>query len=101
MNIGKAKDFLDELGIKTDGLKVGAREAVLPIKNSNEFSRIHSKLSDSDLVDLDIEDVDVNEDSSHLVYLADDYDIYLDADYDKDEYTLKLEEVLIEANSKR
>lgn len=101
MNIGKVKDFLGELGIKTDGLKVGAENAVLPISNSNEFSKIHSKLSDSDLVDLDIEDVDVNEDSTHLVYLADEYDLYLDADYNKDEYTLKLEEILVEANSKR
>lgn len=94
MVLAKVKEFLKELGINSEGLKLKDTEAVIHFSDSNAFSKAYTKLSNSDLVDLDIENVTVDEDGSHMLYMADDYDIYLDADYDTDNYTLTLQEVL-------
>lgn len=94
MVLAKVKDFLKELEINTGKLKLNGDKVVINFKNSNDYQKAYEKLSKSDKVDLDIENVDVGEDGTHMVYLADDYDIYLDADYDNDIYTLTFQEVL-------
>ena len=94
MVLAKVKDFLKELEINTGKLKLNGDKVVINFKNSNDYQKAYEKLSKSDKVDLDIENGDVGEDGTHMVYLADDYDIYLDADYDNVIYTLTFQEVL-------
>lgn len=84
-------EFLDKLGITgeyttTDG------EYTLLLENSDEFQQVYSILSSSDLVDLDVDDVIVTEHANILKYLADDYDLTLECDFDSDTYKLIVEE---------
>lgn len=86
MSINELKD---KLSIKRDLNEIeGGYELVL--NDSDEFQFFYSKLSNCD--DLDLLDSQMDEHKAQSVYMDKDFDITLEADFDKDEYTLKFEE---------
>lgn len=84
-------DFLSELGIDREGTMEGNRY-VVNLGDSNAYSRVYTILDNSELVDLDVDNVSMTEDGGTIVYLSDDFDITLGADFNKDSYTLTVEE---------
>ena len=91
MDISKAKSFLDSLGIKFEGQEQNGKY-VIDLKDSDTYSKVYTILDKSELVDLDIESINMNEEESTMVYLSYDYDITLGANFDENEYTLTIEE---------
>ena len=87
-----AQEFARELGINQPGEFVDD-VYVIPLKDSNEYSRVYTILDKSDKCDLDVEEISLDVQSSFLVYLADDFDIKLQAHFDTNVYTVSFEEV--------
>lgn len=63
---------------------------ILNIENSNEFSKIYSKLENSDLVEEIFENSQVTPDTVSIQYRSDDYLLTLLGDLAGDSYTLTL-----------
>lgn len=84
-------EFLDNLGISGE-YTTSEGEYTLLLSDSDEFQQVYSILSSSDLVDLDVDDVVVNENENILKYIADDYDLTLACNFDDDTYKLVIEE---------
>ena len=87
-----AKKFAEELGITKEGSYVDGVYTIV-LDNSNEYSKVYTLLDKSDKVDLDGDEVNLGVDSSIMVYLADDFDISLIANFEEDSYVVKFEEV--------
>ena len=75
------KYTLSQLNISKDGTWSGDKY-VITLDDSNEFSRIYTALDKYDGADLDIESMVMSDSSSIIVYLTDDLDITLKADFD-------------------
>ena len=63
---------------------------ILNIENSNEFSKIYSKLENSDLVEEIFENSQVTPDTLSIQYRSNDYLLTLLGDLAGDSYTLTL-----------
>ena len=87
-----AEEFARELGITQPGSYVDG-VYVIPLNNSNEYSRIYTILDKSDKCDLDGEEINLDVQQSLMVYLADEFDIKLQANFDTDDYSVSFEEV--------
>lgn len=87
-----AEEFAKELGITQQGNYVDGIY-VISLKNSNEYSRVYTILDKSDKCDLDTEEISLDVQTSLLVYLADNFDIKLQANFDTDVYSVSFEEV--------
>lgn len=87
-----AEEFAKELGINQPGNYVDG-VYVISLNNSNEYSKVYTLLDKSDLCDLDVEEISLDVQNSLLVYLADEFDIKLQANFDTDTYSVSFEEV--------
>ena len=87
-----AQEFARQLGITKEGDYVD-NAYVITLDNSNEFSKVYTILDKSELCDLDGAEVNLGVDSSMMVYLADDFDIKLKANFDTNTYSVSFEEV--------
>ena len=82
------KEFLQRLNINNDGYLTDDGEYVVEIKDSNEYSKVFSKIESSDLVH-EVEDDSVFDiDNNTLYFEAEDYDLELNADLKEDTYSL-------------
>ena len=91
MNQEKIKSFLDGLGINQPG-RMENDSYIIVLPNSNAYSKVYTILDKSDQMDLDIDKINMDENTSSMTYLSDDFDITLTADFDKDSYTMELTE---------
>ena len=87
-----AQEFAKELGITQDGDFVDG-VYVVPLKDSNEYSRVYTILDKSDKCDLDPNEMSLDTQHSLMIYLADDFDIKLQANFDTNSYSVSFEEV--------
>lgn len=87
-----AREFASSIGITQEGVETGNTYTV-NLKDSNEYSRVYTILDKADGIDLDNDESVLSESSTLLVYLADDFDIKLIADLDKDMYSVTFEGV--------
>ena len=87
-----AEEFAKHLGITKEGSYVDD-VYVITLSGSNEYSKVYTILDKSDEVDLDTDEISLDVKNSLMVYLADDFDIKLTADFDADIYTITFEEV--------
>ena len=91
METNKVVDFLNKLGISQEGIEKEGKY-VIDLGDSNAYSRIYTILDKSELTDLDVENISMTEEESTMVYLSDDYDITLSANFGDNKYTLTIEE---------
>ena len=87
-----AQEFAKQLGIQQEGNYVDG-VYVIQLKDSNEYSKIYTILDKSELCDLDTEEISLDVQKSLLVYLADDFAIKLQANFDTNSYSVSFEEV--------
>ena len=84
------KEFLKQLGIENDGYLSDDDEYIIEIEESNEYSKIFSKLDNNELKK-EIDDDSVFDLNNNVLYFeSEDYYIELDADLENDEYFLKI-----------
>jgi len=84
------KEFLKSIGIENPGHYTDDEEYVIDIEDSNEYSRVFSKLDKSTKIH-EVEDDSVFDLEKNILYFeAEDYDIELSADLDEDKYSLKI-----------
>ena len=91
MSKEEIEGFFSKLGITHVGDIQGGKY-VIKLDDSNEYSRAYTALDKSELTDLDTEKVSMGLEGSTMVYLSDDYDITLKADFEANEYTIEAEE---------
>lgn len=87
-----AQEFAKQLGITQEGNYVDD-VYVISLKDSNEYSKVYTILDKSELCDLDVEEISLDVQNSLLVYLADEFDIKLQANFDTNTYSVAFEEV--------
>lgn len=87
----KADEFAKQLGITQPGDYVDG-VYVVNLKDSNEYSRIYTILDKSNLCDLDVQEISLDVQNSLLVYLSDEFDIKLQANFDNNVYSVSFEE---------
>lgn len=87
-----AEEFAKSLGIDGEGTSQG-NTYTISLSNSNEYSKVYTILDKAKGIDLDDEESVLSESSTLLVYLADDFDIKLKADLDKNIYTVSFEAI--------
>lgn len=91
MSLEKIKEFLSQLGITQEGVEQ-ENKYIIDLGDSNAYSRVYTILDKSELVDLDIENISMDVEQSTMVYLSDDFDLTLNANFDENRYTLTIEE---------
>lgn len=91
MDTEKIEKLLKELNIDKTG-KVQDEQYVIVLDDSNEYSRVYTKLDKYEGADLDPEEMVMSDSSSIMIYLTDDFDITLKADFNEDRYYLIIEE---------
>ena len=79
------EEFAKKLGIKEPGELVNGK-FIIPLMNSDEYSKIYTILDKSDLVDLDGSSTLVTENVSELKYIGDEFTVKLDANFVDDFY---------------
>lgn len=89
----KLDELLDALRISDENLVKEGDKYVIYLNDSDEYQSAYIQLSKSDIVDLDDESTIVTEHSNIMKYLADNFDITLECDFDKDIYKIIFEEV--------
>ena len=89
--MSKIEEFVKTLHVIKEAEVVENTETkiVYDLKNSDNFLKMYTNLTELDL-DLDGENVVMNEDEMIFNYLNDDYDVNLEADYEKDKYILEI-----------
>ena len=91
MNLEKIKEFISQLGITQEGVEQEDKY-IIDLGDSNAYSRVYTILDKSELVDLDIENISMDVEQSTMVYLSDDFDLTLNANFNENKYTLTIEE---------
>lgn len=79
------EEFAKKLGIDFPGEMIGDR-FIIPLTNSDEYSKVYTLLDSSDLVDLDPDSTLVTEKVSELKYFGDEFTVKLDANFTDDFY---------------
>jgi len=85
------EQLLKDLHITKQG-KMNGDKYIIQLDNSDEFSRMYTVLDKYEGADLDPEGMVMSSSSSIMVYLTDDFDITLKADFDRDTYQMIIEE---------
>lgn len=85
------KEFIKNLGFNQEGKETNLGYEI-EFKNSNEYSKAYSILDKAENIDLDIENINISEHSSTMLYLSDEYDIVLQANFDDDKYKIIVKE---------
>ena len=91
METSRFVDFLTKLGISQEGVEQGDKY-VIDLGDSNAYSRVYTILDKSELVDLDVENISMTEEESTMIYLSDNYDLTLSANFNDNKYTLTIKE---------
>lgn len=78
---------LNQFGITLDN------KGESPILDSNLYQDLFDYFNDLDGLTLDEESVEVTEDINKVTFTSDDLLVHLNADFNKDEYTIIVEEV--------
>lgn len=91
MDKTKVVEFLNQLGISLEGQEQDGKY-VIDLGDSNSYSKIYTILDKSELVDLDVENIMMDEHTSQMLYLSDDFDVTLEANLDDGVYKLVIEE---------
>ena len=86
-------DFAKALGIDKE-VEQENGQFVINLSNSNEYAKMYTLLSQSDIVDLVSESVVINEDITSLMYEGNYHTVTLSADLDRNIYKLVFEEVM-------
>ncbi len=86
------EEFAKKLGIEYPGELVNDRY-IIPLTNSDEYSKIYTLLDKSDLVELDTSSILVTDKVSELQYLGDNFIVKLDANFTDDFYRVVIMEV--------
>ena len=79
------EEFAKQLGIEEPGELIGDKY-VIPLMNSDEYSKVYTILDKSDLVDLDGTATLVTDKVSELKYVGDEFTVKLDANFTDDFY---------------
>lgn len=79
------EEFAKKLGIDYPG-EVVNNKYVIPLMDSDEYSRVYTLLDKSDLVDLDTSSTLVTDKVSELQYFNDTFTVKLDANFVDDFY---------------
>lgn len=83
-------EFMKEVGITTGGNYEGDRY-IIELADSDAYSKAYTTLSKSDKMDLDGDSTLVSSRMSELLFLSDEYDIRLIANYTDDIYKIIVE----------
>ena len=85
-------DFLKKLGIEQPYVETDDGQYVIDIEDSNEYSKVYSKLDKNQSV-LEVEDDSVFDlENNTLEFESEDYYLELNADLDNDVYSLVITE---------
>ena len=87
------KDLLRQIGISNVGHYAEDGSYVIDIDDSNKWGVIYSKLDNSDLIELQEESSLLTSDNASQIYLSDDYQLALIADFNNDLYKLVVSEL--------
>lgn len=87
----KLQKLLNDLHISKEG-KMNGNKYIITLDNSDDFSRMYTILDKYPEASLDPEGMIMSDSSSVMVYLTDDFDITLKADFDRDAYYVIIEE---------
>ena len=87
------QDFLISIGVDKE-LEFVEGKATAFLKDSNEYARTYTLLSNSDELEIISEDTLVNKDIMSVHYLGRNYEIVLSGDMTRDIYKLTIEEVI-------
>jgi len=87
----EANELARELGFSQEGETKG-KSYVIRLKDSNDYSRAYTLLDKSDLTELDGDAISLDVEKSTISYVSEGYRITLDADFDKDVYTVTIKE---------
>lgn len=79
------EEFAKQLGITEPGELVNGKY-IIPLMNSDEYSKVYTILDKSDLVDLDGTATLVTDKVSELKYVGDEFTVKLDANFVDDFY---------------
>ena len=79
------EEFAKKLGIEYPG-EVVNNKYIIPLTDSDEYSKIYTLLDKSDLVDLDTSCTLVTDKVSELQYFNDEFTVKLDANFTDDFY---------------
>lgn len=86
-----ADELLAKIGIEGDG-EYEDGVFILQLADSNAYARAYSLLDKSELVDLDASEMSMTPEGSEMLYLADEYDVRLKANFDDNVYEIYVEE---------
>lgn len=84
------KDLLGRLGIDREPQEIEG-SYIVKLDDSDEFAKIYSKLSN--IGNIDLVNLKMDEQGTQASYMSDDYDIALYSDYDEDKYELQIKVV--------
>ena len=79
------EEFAKKLGIEFPGEEINGKY-VIPLSDSNEYSKVYTLLDKSELVDLDTSTTLVTDKVSELQYFGDGFTVKLDANFTDDFY---------------
>lgn len=89
----RIEEFVKDLGIESE-VEYDNGVATVILKDSNDYAKVYTLLSDSDLVDLEPESVVINQELTSLKLTNEDFEVTLSADLERDIYKLVIEEVI-------
>lgn len=89
--MSSAKEFAEELGIKENG-NFKDNVYIVNLDNSDEYSKIYTLLSNSELLELNPEAINLGVSEAIISYDSEDYTVKLLANFDEDVYTVSIED---------
>lgn len=91
----KIKELLSELGINNvvGSYSKDGKSYIIDIDNSNEYNRYYSRLTRSDLLEEDEDSSTLNIKNSNQIFIGDDFQVSLQAEWDDDRYKLVIKEI--------
>ena len=91
--MSKLDKYLDLLNIKDKEISnYKDKVYIVILDNSNDFSRLYTRLDNMDDLDLEESNLSIREEESIFVYSNEEFKITLEANFIKDEYLLIMEE---------
>jgi hypothetical protein len=91
MEINEPLELAKKIGISSQGI-LSDNKYIIHLSDSDEYSRMYTLLSNSNLLHLDSENVVMTETNSELVYYTDSFTVTLSADLDADDYNITIKE---------
>ena len=87
------QSYLDKLGITEEGYWSQDRSTyIIPLKDSNEFARVYTKLDNADWLFLYDGELSLREEASSLLFVNEDVNFTLKSDFINNNYILEVRE---------